>query len=233
MAEVAYYATSFDAITKVRLITAALLCVMIPAFSMTFMQDRARTAVLYGHSIKLLLVSLFPITVSVIVLAENGLRLWIGPEFAEHGTRVLQWLAAGVFINCLSQVPFALVQGVGRPDLTAKLHLIELPGYLLALWYLSTRYGIDGAAIAWTARVFIDALVLFVISKRFLPHGSHPSLRVTGVLAACLFVFTFAAQVHGLIFKEVFLLVTLATFVLLTWFVVLSSDERTVAKEWL
>jgi O-antigen/teichoic acid export membrane protein len=233
VAAVAYYATSFDAITKLWLVPAALLGVMFPAFSMTFMQDRARTAVLYERSVKLLLVSLFPIIVSVIVLAESGLRLWIGPEFAEHSTRVLQWLAGGVFISCLAQVPFALVQGVGRPDLTAKLHLIELPGYLLALWYLSTRYGIDGAAIAWTARAFIDALVLFVIAKRLLPNGSHPATRVTALMTASLVVFTFAAQLQGLIFKGVFLLLTLAVFVPVNWFVVFSPQERLLVREWL
>jgi O-antigen/teichoic acid export membrane protein len=138
-----------------------------------------------------------------------------------------------VFISCLAQVPFALVQGVGRPDLTAKLHLIELPGYLLALWYLSTRYGIDGAAIAWTARAFIDALVLFVIAKRLLPNGSHPATRVTALMTASLVVFTFAAQLQGLIFKGVFLLLTLAVFVPVNWFVVFSPQERLLVREWL
>jgi O-antigen/teichoic acid export membrane protein len=230
VAAVAYYATSFDAITKLWLVPAALLGVMFPAFSMTFVQDRVRTAVLYERSLKLLLLALFPIIVSVIVLAEIGLRLWIGPEFAKHSTRVLQWLAAGVFINCLAQVPFALIQGVGRPDLSAKLHLLELPGYLFALWYLSTTHGIDGAAIAWTARVFVDALALFLISNKFLPHGSHQTARITALLAASLVVFAFAAQVQGLIFKGLFLLLTLAAFVPLTWFVVFSPQERELVQ---
>jgi O-antigen/teichoic acid export membrane protein len=230
---VAYYTTPFDAITKLWFVPAALLGVMFPAFSMTFMQDRARTAVLYERSVKLLLLSLFPIIVSVIVLAENGLKLWIGPEFAEHSTRVLQWLAGGVFINCLAQVPFALVQGVGRPDLTAKLHLIELPGYLLALWYLSTRYGIDGAAIAWTARVFVDALVLFLLSKRFLPHDGYSGRRITFAILISLVVLTFAALVQGLVFKGIFLLGTLAAFVPVIWFVVFSPEDRGLAQEWL
>ena len=230
VAAVAYYATPFDVITKLWLVPAALLGVMFPAFSMTFVQDRVRTAVLYERSVKVLLLSLFPIIVSVIVLAENGLRLWIGPEFAQRSTPVLQWLAAGVFINCLAQVPFALIQGVGRPDLSAKLHLLELPGYLFALWYLTTRYGINGAAIAWTARVLIDAAGLFLISNKFLPHGSQQVARITGLLATSLVFFAFAAQVQGLIFKGVFLLLTLAGFVPLTWFIVFSPQERKLVQ---
>jgi O-antigen/teichoic acid export membrane protein len=233
VAAVAYYATPFDMISKLWLVPAALLGVMFPAFTMTFVQDRARTAVLYDRSVKLLLFCLFPIIVSVIVLANDGLRLWLGTDFAQHSTRVLQLLAAGLFINCLAQVPFALIQGVGRPDLSAKLHLLELPGYLLALWFLSRKYGIDGAAVAWTARALIDALALFVISKRFLPYGNHSAARITVVLAASLVVFTFAAQVQGLIFKGSFLLVTLGAFVAVTWFVVFSPQERRLLQAWL
>jgi O-antigen/teichoic acid export membrane protein len=230
---VAYYATPFDAITKLWLVPAALLGVMFPAFSMTFMRDRTRTVVLYERSVKFLLLSLFPIIVSVVVLAENGLKLWLGPEFAEHSTRVLQWLAAGMFVNCLAQVPFALVQGVGRPDLTAKLHLIELPGYLFALWWLSRTHGIEGAAIAWTARVFIDAFALFAMSKRFLRHGTHLSPQTSVVLISSLAVLALAAQVQDLIFKGIFLLLTILVFVLATWFVVFSPEERRLAQVFL
>lgn len=233
VAAVAYYATPFDMITKLWLIPAALLGVMFPAFTMTFVRDRSRTAMLYERSVKFLLLSLFPIIVSVIVLAGDGLRLWVGSDFAAHSTRVLQWLAAGVFINCLAQVPFALIQGVGRPDLSAKLHLLELPGYLVALWYLSRHYGINGAAIAWTGRVFIDALILFVLSKQFLPRGSHPGTRVVLVLAASVVVFAFGSQIQGLLFKGIFLLLTLAVFAPATWLLVFSPEERRLVQEWL
>jgi O-antigen/teichoic acid export membrane protein len=230
---VAYYATPFDVITKLWLVPMALLGVMFPAFTMTFMQDPARTTLLYERSLKLLLLCLFPVVLFVIVLGNESLRFWLGTDFAEHSTRVLQWLAAGVFINCLAQVPFALVQGIGRPDLTAKLHLLELPGYLVALGYMSRKYGINGAAIAWTVRVTVDALILFLLSTQFLPRGFRPSLRVTIALVASLVVFTLASLVQGLLFKGVFLLLTLAVFLPLTWLVVFSPEERRLVGEWL
>jgi O-antigen/teichoic acid export membrane protein len=230
---VAYYATPFDVITKLWLVPAALLGVMFPAFTMTFVQDRARMAVLYERSLKFLLLCLFPIIVSVILLAGDSLRLWVGADFAAHSTRVLEWLAAGVFINCLAQVPFSLIQGVGRPDLTAKLHLLELPAYLIALWYMSRNYGINGAAIAWTVRVFLDALILFALAPQFLPRGSRAGLPVIMASAASLVVFTFAARVQGFLFKGVFLLLTLAVFVTLTWLILFSPQERRLVEEWL
>jgi O-antigen/teichoic acid export membrane protein len=120
---------------------------------------------------------LFPAVALTVGLARSGLTIWLGADFAEHSFRVLQWLAVGVLINSLAAIPFALVQGAGRPDLTAKLHLIELPGYLLTLWWLIGARGVEGAAIAWTARMGVDALVLFGMTQRLF-RGSVGRARV-------------------------------------------------------
>ena len=167
---VAYYATPFEVVTRLLLIPGAVVGVMFPAFSASFGRDRNRTAFLYGRSVKYVLLALFPIVLLIVVFAGSGLKLWLGADFAQHSTRVLQWLAVGVFINGLALIPYSLLQGVGRPDLTAKLHLAELPAYLLVLWWLIHAYGIEGAAMAWTARVFVDAVVLFGMARRFLPN---------------------------------------------------------------
>ncbi|NIP58768.1 MAG: flippase, partial [Gemmatimonadetes bacterium] len=66
---------------------------------------------------------------------------------------VARWLAAGVFLNGVAQVPFALVQGVGRPDLSARFHLLEAPFYFLVLWIGLRWWGIIGAAVAWSLRM--------------------------------------------------------------------------------
>ena len=85
---------------------------------------------------------------------------------SRNNAPVLQWLAVGVFINCLAQVPFVLLQAAGRPDATAKLHMCELPFYLAALFALVHWRGVVGAAIAWTLRVTIDAILLYVVADR-------------------------------------------------------------------
>ena len=166
MAAVAYYATPYEVVTKLLVVPAALVGVMFPAFSASFERDRDLTAVLYGRCVKYVFLILFPVVLVIAGLAHRGLALWLGADFAQHSFRVLQWLAVGVLLNGLAQVPFALVQGAGRPDLTAKLHLVEFPVYLLFLVWLISAHGIGGAAIAWTARVGVDALILFGIAQR-------------------------------------------------------------------
>jgi O-antigen/teichoic acid export membrane protein len=230
MSAVAYYATPYEVVTKLWLIPGALVGVMFPAFSTSSLQDRNRMTRLFGRSVKYLLLILFPMVLLAVVLAQDGLKLWLGAEFAQHSFRVLQWLAVGVFINSLAHVPFAMVQGVGRPDLTAKLHLIEMPAYLAALWWLTKTYGIEGAAIAWAARAGVDALVLFVLARRFLPARVPLSSQTILLAVLALVSLAIATVLQGLVLKGVFLLLTILSFALCAWFLVLSPEERSLAQ---
>ncbi len=70
---VAYYATPYEVVTKMLLIPAAVVGVVFPAFSISFVQDRSRAALLYGRSVKYILLALFPIVLLIVALAQNGL----------------------------------------------------------------------------------------------------------------------------------------------------------------
>jgi O-antigen/teichoic acid export membrane protein len=232
MTAVAYYATPYEVVTKLWLLPGALVGVMFPAFSASFAQDGERTSLLFGRSVKSLFLVLFPIMLCTVALAQDGLKLWLGAEFAQHSFRVLQCLAVGVFISSLAYVPFALLQGVGRPDLTATLHLIELPLYLGLLWWLIGTGGIEGAVIAWTARVAVDALLLFGLAKRFLPGKSPIRLRTALLPAMAVLILALAALLQSPIVKGLFLLGTILCFVLVTWFRILTPEERTLAQSY-
>ena len=230
VAAVAYYATPSEVISKIWIIPGSLLGVMFPAFSMSFVQDRDRAALLYGRSVKYLGLILFPLILIVVGLAQDGLKLWLGAEFAHQSARVLQWLAVGMFINCLAAAPFAAVQGVGRPDITAKLHLLELPVYLIALFWLTKAKGIEGAALAWTGRVAVDGVVLFALANRLLPLR-YSRLQSAFLVTAALGTFAMASVLESLPLKLLFILSTLSVFTLVTWFFLLSPEERKLAQQ--
>ena len=227
---VAYYATPYEVVTKLWLIPGALVSVLFPAFSTSFVQDYNRTGILFRQGVKYLFLGLFPFTLIIVTLAHEGLDIWLGPDFVENSTRVLQWLAVGVFINSLAHIPFALVQGVGRPDLTAKLHLSELPIYLFAVWWLIGAYGIEGAAIAWVGRVAVDALILFAMATRFLPRGATIMGRMAFTITMALLTLGVATVPEDIVIKALFLLLTLVMFVMGTWFLLLVPEERNVVK---
>jgi O-antigen/teichoic acid export membrane protein len=90
---------------------------------------------------------------------------------------VARILSVAVLINALAFVPFSLIQGKGRPDITAKFHLVELPLYWLLLVLLIKMHGIQGAAVAYAVRVTADAVLLFLYA-RGLMHDERASTRM-------------------------------------------------------
>ncbi|NOZ51521.1 MAG: flippase [Gammaproteobacteria bacterium] len=230
MTAVAYYATPYEVVTKLWIIPGALMGVMFPAFAAAIVQDRTRAARLFQRAVNYIFLSLFPVVLIVVTFAHEGLTLWLGDEFANNSSLVLQLLAVGVFINSHAHVPSGLVQGAGRPDLTAKLHLIELPFYLLILWWLIGDYGIIGAAIAWVLRVAVDTVILFVMAHRLLPTVSPFTRRPVLIAGMALFVLGLGAMVPGLVMKGVYLLLVLLIFAAVSWFILLATDERNMIR---
>jgi len=226
MAAVTYYTTPYDTITRVWIIPSAILGALFPALSATFVQDRERTSRLFDQGIRVLFLVIFPVTLVVVALAREGLALWLGTDFAVHGARVLQWLAVGVFINSIGMVPGAGLQGIGRPELTGKLNMVELPFYVAVLWVMLRTWGIEGAAIAWTLRVTIDTAILCVMADRVLPAGSGIVRRTATLLVPSIVVLAGAAFLPTLGSRLVFLLAVSLPFLAIAWNRVLTPNER-------
>jgi O-antigen/teichoic acid export membrane protein len=225
VAAVAYYATPYEMVTKLLIVPSAILGVLFPAFAASHRQDRDRMIRLFVRGTKYIALTLFPVILVITAFAHEGLQWWLGDEFARHSTFVLQCLAIGVFINGLAQLFATLVQGIGRPDLSAKLHLLELPIYLPVLWWAIRSYGVAGAALAWSGRVVVDGVVLFLMSGRLLDDGGVLKRMTAGLLLALsgLAVPLFAATI---IPRAVTALLVIVVFLSTTWFVVLAEDER-------
>jgi O-antigen/teichoic acid export membrane protein len=232
VAAVAYYSTPLEVITKVLIVPGALLGVLFPAFAASHRQDRERLVRLFGRGTAYVALFLFPVLLLVTAFAHEGLRLWLGDEFARHGAPVLQWLAVGVFINGIAQVFATYIQGIGRPDLTATLHLIELPIYLPLLWWAIHQFGIVGAAIAWTGRVALDGALLFWLSGRLLGQQGLLMKRMGGGLLAALGALAAPLLVGGVVPRALLVSALLAVFAWLAWFVVLGPGERASIGGW-
>jgi O-antigen/teichoic acid export membrane protein len=187
---------------------------------------------LLDKSLKYLALLVFPFVFAAVTFAPEILNLWLGPVFAAQGASVLRWLAVGVFFNSIAQIPFALIQSAGRPDLTAKLHLIELPGYGGALvWFIHT-HGIEGAALAWTLRSAVDSIALLFLMKRTITYPVFGRRRLRIALGGLLVV-VLAAVIHGFTYKVVFFLISLSGFASAAWYIALSGSERQRIQQYL
>jgi O-antigen/teichoic acid export membrane protein len=161
MAAVAYYATPYEMITKLLVIPAAISGVCFPQFARLTAQKNVKDAMeLYWRSCKYILFLLLPMIIFLVIFAGWILHLWLGVNFSNDSTRVFQILAVGVLMNGLAAIPFAFLQGGGRSDLTAKIHVCELVVYLPLLFFSVSKFGIIGAAVIWSVRVIIDAIAM-------------------------------------------------------------------------
>lgn len=226
VAAVSYYATPYEMVTKLWIVPSAIAAVLFPAFAAGYHQDRERTAQLYIRGTRYIALILFPVVLMITAFAREGMQWWLGDEFAQHSTPVLQCLAIGVFVNSLAHVSMALIQGAGRPDLSAKLHFLELPIYLAALWWAIHHHGILGAAVVWTGRVALDGILLFWMSGRLLAGSAGMFKRMaTGILAALGGLLALLPP-DELATRVSVVSLIFAGFVVVAWFAVLGPQER-------
>ena len=158
---VGYYTAPHEIVSRLAILPGSLAAALFPAFSSRPTAGDASQGLLFTRAIKYLLALIAPPLLALALLGPDLLQLWLGAAFAAEGGLVLRWLALGMILNGAAYLPYTLLQASGRPDLTARFHLIELPLYLLVLWGFLARWGIVGAAAAWTLRVAIDSILLF------------------------------------------------------------------------
>ena len=93
-------------------------------------------------------------------------------------------------------MPYALLQAWGRPDITAKLHLVEIPCYFALLYWGIRAHGIEGAALAWTIRLSVEAgILVFVLRNVLAPRLWITMAAGTGVLILVTSVNTLALKI--------------------------------------
>lgn len=174
---VTFYAAPFDAITRVLMIPGSITSVLFPAFSTAAVRSRERLLALFWGGTDVVFYAVYPVMVVAMFFAPELLRVWLGQAFAEQSTTVLRWLSIGVVANSVASVPYAFVQGMGRSDLTAKLHLAEAPAYVVAVVWLAESFGIGGVALAWSLRTTADMLLLFWLAGLLSGGSTRASLR--------------------------------------------------------
>ncbi|MFC2105544.1 flippase [Candidatus Bipolaricaulota bacterium] len=235
MSAVSYYSIPYQAVTTLWIIPGSLTMTLFPAFSaLEAVKDRQRLSTLFARSVKFVLLILGPILLVTGLFAKEILQIWLGADFGIRSTAVLRILALGVFINSLAHTPYALLQGMGRPDLPAKFHLLELPIYIGVVWLLVSRWGISGAAAAWTMRVTVDAFLLFWATFK-VNHFSPRVLRANGtalaglalaVLVGAAYATRALADALPLPVQAVLVVMLLALFGWVSWRYIVDAADR-------
>ncbi len=224
---IAYYATPYEAVTKLLLVPGALIGVLFPAFSASYSNNPDFTKKLSFRAVKYIFIFLFPVVLLIITFAHEGMGLWLGKKFADHSTLILQLLAAGVLFNGIAYIPFTFLQGIGRPDITAIVNLIELPFYCIGMWLAIKFYGINGAALVWLLRMLVDALILFLFSMKIISAHLEFNFKMSyAYILVLVSASILPILISSISFKFVFVLVILSAFLIISWKYFLLEEER-------
>jgi O-antigen/teichoic acid export membrane protein len=223
---VAYYATPNEVNSRLMIIPSALVGVLFSAFVATYNQNRELSGKIYFAGLKYTYLLIFPLILLIISFSREGLSLWLGKEFALESTFVLQILAFGQLFNSLSFMPAGLIQAAGRPDLTAKISVIELPIYLLILYWLINAYGIKGAALAYLLRSFFDTITLNIFANKLLLIKQSFNQLIIFIIITIPFLFIPIFLSINLVTKGFIILLMIIIFLFLGWKKVLDSNER-------
>ncbi len=223
---VTYYTAPFELNSRLMIIPGAVVGVLFSAFSATYEKDRELSTKMFFSGLKYTYISIFPIVLVIVVFSYEGLELWLGKEIAIESARVLQLLAFGSILNSLTYVPSALVQAAGRPDLTGKLHILELPFYLITLFILVKFFGIEGAAFAYVLRASVDAIILLTMALRLLSINQSIKRLFVYISVTIPIILISLFIPMSLFIKCFFTFLTIFIFLISGWKIILNNAER-------
>ena len=173
LSAVGYYTAPFDGVVRMLIVPASLVNALFPSVSgMHAVGDTTAIKRVFAKATRNITLILAVPAIVLLFFGPMLLRFWLGETFAEQGGTAVRILAFGVLMNSLAHIPSSFIVAMGRPDVNAKFHMIELLVHLPIVWVLIHRFGVKGAAIAWTIRVTFDAALLFIAAARIL----HTSL---------------------------------------------------------
>ena len=235
LAAVTVYTIPSELMGRLRVVPKSVVATLFPAFSeREVSDDRGPLQRLYLGAVRYLFLLLLPCFAYLVVLGPDVLTLWIGSTFSHQSAQVLRILAAGVLLNALAYIPWAALQGLGRPDVTGKIQLLELPLYVLICRALIPRFGVPGAALAGSLRFGVDAMILFWAAQKYV--GCHLYLRVLQrvLLPVCLLFVCLGTEAYVLSDRTVRLGVgisVLLLYALVVWKYSLDDRDRPLIAE--
>src|ERR1700686_509306 len=227
-----FYSAPYELVSKLLIFPMSIVPSLFPYFSYHGTRKSSEVSEVTSRTIKYLFLVLTPPAAIFIFFARDIMNLWLGPQFAEWSTVVLQLFTLICFFNAFAYVPYTSVQALGRPDLKAKLDLVALPTYCLVAWWLLKHDGINGAAFAKLLVTVADCMILFVFAFKLRAFSlrdcvSGPLFRAIALSGGLLaFVFGIESLHLKFLFTIPLVILCLAVYALMFWILAIDGEDR-------
>ncbi|MFY9995220.1 MAG: oligosaccharide flippase family protein [Leclercia sp.] len=186
-----YYTVPFDIMARFLILPAILTGVLFPLLSKG--GGLNNRVFITNLGLNTLALTILPIFVVAISLSKLGLTLWLG-NIGEKMFVILSILAIGKFCESLNFVLLTSIQSFGRPDLTAKRHIVELPFYTAIMFLGIKYYGLMGVAITWCGWAIIDLAFLHYIYNNI--NGATSIMQGISKIKICYYAIIFGCCLY-------------------------------------
>ena len=232
MTAVAYYSAPFEMTARMGIISTSLLMTVLPAVSALGIAREDDLQQLFVRSMKYLLLINGPIVLILMIFADNILRFWLGADFAQHGTLAFRILLLGALISLPTFMSLGLIQGLGRPDIAAKIYLLYVPLNIGLVWFLIHTMGITGAALSFALRALYETVLFYIISSRLI-HLPCSCLKENGFLrifyaflALSIWLLLSLAIINAFIMRICFAFIGIGIFFMIIWCYALDEIDK-------
>ncbi len=231
----AYYTAPFEMLQRLWIIPISLNMTLFPTFSsLSGSEQGEKLGPIFSKAVKLAFVVLFPIVFVLSVFSFEILKIWLGPEFAIKSSNVFKVIALGIFASSIAGFPTILLQGIGRPDLPAKLYLVELFFYIPFVSIFIYKFGIIGAGVGWLIRQVVELVLLYLMVFKI---GTVTVKDFFGsevlnlfLLSIVLVLFLFVSDNLSIWLRLFIAIFSIALFAFVVWFKALNRREREEIK---
>jgi O-antigen/teichoic acid export membrane protein len=227
---VAHYAVAFSFAGFLAAPSLALSQSLLPAFS-RLAADSEQLANFYARTMRACLYWLAPAALGAALLAKTFISLWAGQEYGSQSVLPAYILIVGVSLDCFSYIASRLLLGLNRSKTLAQASGILLLPYLLLVTVLTLKFGIVGAAAAWSLRAAANLFFLTTRARKLMtpvPWLNRPAWLVVALSPLFLSFLAFEVGVlrGGFGVHLVAAVFSALIYAAILWTKVLGQDER-------
>jgi O-antigen/teichoic acid export membrane protein len=231
-----FYTVPMNLLQRLFLFPSSIVSTLFPAMSALHSKEEwGAINDYFVRSHRYVLVMLAPVLFLLFAWSAEILRLWISAEFSQAASASMRILVAGFAIALLAPMTGSLLEASGRPDILAKIYLVQLPVNVVLVYSLTQNFSLFGAAVSFAIRAFVETFTLWIVTYRILPElRAREFVGEARRTAPILLLMTVsAALIRGRIGDPATIawtLVILLAFVPFAWFLVLDERDKSLIR---
>jgi O-antigen/teichoic acid export membrane protein len=159
---VAAYVIPYEMVVQSLILVGAITTVIFPSLTALISSKPQAVMKMFYRWLGVVVFMMTLVAIALAITLPHILNLWLGDKLIIESIRVGQILCAGLVPYTIGSMYVALIHAHNRSDITGKAHILEIPVFLMVLYWMTAEYGVHGAAWTWVVRVTFDAAILVI-----------------------------------------------------------------------